>query len=149
MRLLPSSLLLLLSTVLGQQTTQLSLDQLFDSSVNASSSPSVFNIPSSSSFLSLSVSLCTNQLPYPRFILSNDTSSGIPTLNDTGGTTFEIALEEGLGVWTGFVTKGGVLAVYPGNTSPGVVYPPWLFQVAVSDKGLVLYLYTVKHDERF
>jgi len=131
--LLPSPLLLLVSNVLGQQTTQLVLNQIIDGNVNASSPPTVFSIPSSSSALNISISLCTNQLPYPQFILTNDTSRGIPKVGASGNSTFNVSLDDGLGILEGLFLSGGLLAVYPGDTSSGTSYSPWSFQVAVSD----------------
>jgi calcium channel MID1 len=131
--LLPSSLLLLVSSVFGQQTIQLSFNQILDATVNASAPPTVFIIPSSVGALNISVSLCSSQLPPPQFILTNDTSGGVPKLGDNGKSIFNITLEEGLGIWGGFVNNGGLLAVYAGDTSLGVIYPPWEFQVGVSN----------------
>jgi calcium channel MID1 len=133
---LPPTLLLLVSSVLAQQATQLPLNQVFDSNVNASSNPSVFAIPSAQGALNLSVSLCTDQIPFPRFILTNDTSGGIPKLGDAGNSIFNITLDDGLGIWSGLATKGGFLAVYPGETLAGSVYPPWTFQIALSDSSM-------------
>lgn len=152
--LLPSSLLLLVSTVLGQQSTiQLSLNQVLDATVNASSTstPTVFSIPSSNGPLNISIALCTNQSPFPRFVLTNDTNNGTPKFGDTGKSIFNVTLDEGLGVWQGLAKNGGLLAAYPGDTSPGIVYPPWQIQVAVSDSSefILSYIFKVAELSRF
>ncbi len=46
-----------------------------------------------------------------------------------------MVLDGGMGIWSPALPKGGVISVFPGPLVAGVVYPPWSFQIGLSDSG--------------
>ncbi|KZT38876.1 hypothetical protein SISSUDRAFT_1061596 [Sistotremastrum suecicum HHB10207 ss-3] len=127
----PLTLWLLISAVLAQRQ-EISLNSIITSNITYNnSSPPTFTLPTSDSPINLSVSLCSDQLPSPRFFL-NSASTSVPS-PDGGDGGIEISLDEGLGTWNGTTPNGGILAVYTGQLSSGVVVPPWTFQLGVSN----------------
>lgn len=61
-------------------------------------SPLTLIIPEAPTALNLSVVLCSLPTPYPRFFVSNGTSSSTPSIDNAGE---EITLDAGVGFWNG------------------------------------------------
>lgn len=117
-----------LPPLLAQQMT-LSLNSILPVTLtSASASPLSLALPSTTGTLSVSVSLCTAAQPWPKFFVSNDSDAG----GRGGGGTAQLALDGGVGVWSGGTSAGGRVVVYLGEGAAGVPGGAWSFELAVS-----------------
>ena len=126
--MLPEALLCLLSATLAFAQTRTTLSVNAVVPFTSSSLPKTFAL-SPSPNLALSVAICSDSTPIPRFFVSNiSNSDSQDSPSSSGGTdVFEISVQNGQGNWTGIFPNGGLLAVEQ-NGAQGVS-----FQVGVSD----------------
>lgn len=104
---LPLALLSLILYVADTQQQQLNLDAL-----STFSSASTLTIPSYDGNVAITVALCGNPAGTTPSVILTNSSTGTPTEDNVGSQdVFEIALEEGLGSWTGSISQGGTLAI--------------------------------------
>ncbi|KAG6809623.1 hypothetical protein H0H92_015501 [Tricholoma furcatifolium] len=124
--MLPEALWCLLSAALtaAQASATLSLNSNSAFSQSNTPNPPQFILPNAP-ILTISVALCSSTTSVPRFFVTNSSTTVTPTSN--GGTdVFEIQLTQGLGIWSGIFTHGGLLAIEGlGEVS---------FQLGVSDE---------------
>jgi calcium channel MID1 len=130
--MLPESLICLLTATLAyaQARQRLELNQVTSLNTQGLPQPPSFAIPQQQK-LSISVAICSDSTPLPRFFVSNISSSDSqddPGPNG-GPNVFEIALGRGQGNWTGTFVNGGIIAV-DSNGASGVP-----FEIGVSDSG--------------
>ncbi|KAG6868905.1 hypothetical protein C0993_008203 [Termitomyces sp. T159_Od127] len=86
--------------------------------------PPVFTLPPAAN-LTISVALCSSTNSPARFLVTNSSTSSVPDSRG-GKDVFEIEYTDGLGIWSGNLVNGGVLAVEDlGQTS---------FEVGLSDQ---------------
>ncbi|KAF8578525.1 hypothetical protein K439DRAFT_1638739 [Ramaria rubella] len=112
-----------------QVQTTLQLNTIFPQTISSDATPSAsFSLPPAptNAPLSVSVALCSDTQPFPKFSVINDSSAG---------NTWQLSLDEGIGVWNGGTAHGSQLVVSFDNgavRSTGLV---WSFEVAVSSGG--------------
>jgi hypothetical protein len=113
--ILPLGLLCLSSAILAcaQSNQQLSINSVVSFTSSSVPNPPVFTLPASDA-LAISVAICsgTSLSPYPRFFLTN--SSAVPTPGSSSlgmADVFEIVANNGLGIWEGSFSAGGILTV--------------------------------------
>ncbi|THV06242.1 hypothetical protein K435DRAFT_711798 [Dendrothele bispora CBS 962.96] len=128
--MLPATLICLLNAalVLAQSRQQISLNSV--SSFNTQSLPGTsFQLPRADN-LSVSVALCSGNKgsSSTRFFLTN--ASTVDDPGPEGGTdVFELNMKDGLGVFSGIFTNGGILAIDKEDNER------LSFQIAASDNG--------------
>lgn len=130
--MLPLALFALLQARLAfsQSPIELSLNSLFSSPAIPRSQSAVFQLPNSTSNVTVSVALCSATTAAPQFFLSNDTSITQPGPDDVSEKgVFQLTLTDGWGEWTGRLPDGGFLAV----SGSGSAQVP--FEIGVSDDG--------------
>ncbi|KAF4622390.1 hypothetical protein D9613_009149 [Agrocybe pediades] len=130
--MLPEGLLCLLSASLAfaQSRTPLPINKITSLNTQRLPQQPSFAIPvHDTTPLAVSIALCSNASPNPRFFISNisnwDSQDDPGPSNLNGG--IEIQLTDGQGNWTGLFPDGGILAV--DRNGAGAV----AFDVAVSD----------------
>jgi len=133
--MLPESLIFLLAatTVYAQARPSLELNNVTSFNTLRLPQPPSFAIPQQQKLI-ISVALCSDSTPSPRFFVSNNSNSDSqddPGPNE-GLNVFEIILEQGQGNWTGTFANGGILAV----NSNGAIGVP--FELGVSDGSALL-----------
>ncbi|KAF8888364.1 stretch-activated Ca2+-permeable channel component-domain-containing protein [Gymnopilus junonius] len=117
--MLPLPLLWLLSSSLAliEARTALSIDDITSLNTGSLPNPPSFSIPSQGedgSPLSVTIALCSDASPSPRFFLSNVSNADSqpdPSSSSLGSSSREVVLTNGFGNWTAFFPNGGVLAV--------------------------------------
>jgi hypothetical protein len=137
--MLPLALIILVGAVLAQrQQQQLAINELKDDRLLFSDVAGIpFTIPpkadnNPNTRLVLSISLCSSSLPAPRFFLTDFAAVDTGQMNGR-----ELFLDGGIGFWNlTTLPRGGIVSVFPGPTLQGVTYPPWPFQIALSDSGM-------------
>ncbi|KAG8898738.1 stretch-activated cation channel mid1 [Tulasnella sp. 403] len=106
--------------------------------IQVASSPTQFFLPPSGPSVTLSVALCTNLEPLPRFFISSVAAPNQVGPDDP--TSTEIQIDDGVGVWSGEIQSGATVAVYVGNgVSPGIGEGgelQWSFELAVQEKDI-------------
>jgi hypothetical protein len=109
-----------------EQRQDLPVNSVNTFTVSSSSSgiviPSAFDTGSERTTYYVSLSLCTDVMPYPVFYVSNGPLSNI-TLN----------LDDGLATWNGTSTNGVLIYALP--AAPIATSTVWSFQLAVSTTG--------------
>lgn len=112
---LPVSLLAVIQSflLLAEAQQKISLDTTIGLNTNNLPNPPTFTVPSSSSALIVSVSLCAASDHPPRFFVTNDTTISQPSLSDVDNVkTFEVVLgSEGFGSRALVFSNGGILSV--------------------------------------
>ncbi|KAG8924981.1 stretch-activated cation channel mid1 [Tulasnella sp. 418] len=124
--------LLLASTlVFGQVATILSLPSLNSFALEPLSAPMLFSIPSSSSQVALSLALCSTLQPPPVVFMTNATSSGA-VVGPTDPSSWQLAINDGVGVWIGEMRNGGMIGVWVGNGGTSAS-GSWSYEIAVQE----------------
>lgn len=134
--MLPEALLCLLSATLAfaQARTPLALNAVAPFTSSSLPQSASFALPPSQN-LALSVAICSDSTPIPRFFISNISNSDSQDNPSSAGgpDVFEISVQNGQGNWTGIFPNGGLFAVEQ-NGAQGVS-----FQIGVSDHRMTCY----------
>ncbi|KAG8845223.1 stretch-activated cation channel mid1 [Tulasnella sp. 330] len=125
------SLFPLIAAQSGQ--TLLGIPSLNGFNIVSTTSPLFYGLPPSAPSITISVALCSSNLPLPRVFVSNSTSPG-PTVGPAQvgqNDVFEITFEDGVGFWTGEAPTGASMGVYVG--SGALASSAWQFEIAVQE----------------
>lgn len=114
-------------------TTLLGIPSLNGFNLVSTTSPLLYGLPPSAPSITISVALCSSNLPLPRVFVSNSTSPG-PTIGPAQlgqDDVFEITFEDGVGFWTGEAPTGASMGVYVGSGAPND--SSWQFEIAAQE----------------
>lgn len=115
----------------GQVGTLLGIPSLNSFSLQSTSSPQIFSLPPSGPPITVSVALCTDAQPLPRFFVS--ATSGPNQIGPNDPNSAEIHFNNGVGWWTGEVQSGATIAGFVGNGVSTSLSAQWQFEIGVQE----------------
>lgn len=106
--------------------TLLGIPSLNGFSIQSSSNANLYMLPPSAPSITISVALCSANLPLPRIFVSNATTAG-----PSDPESSEITFEDGVGMWTGEAPTGASIGVYVGQGA--VSGSMWQYEIGIQE----------------